>query len=83
MRTTVADEKRAFAAYQQRVQAEFKKNKAMIDTKATTVFDQHGNGSAIHSEKAGADIGGTYYDAGMTIAAIAEAGQPVITRIGF
>lgn len=83
VRTTVVDEKRAFAEYQQRVQAEFKKNKAMIDTKATTVFDQHGNGSAIHSVKAGVDIDGTYCDAGMTIAAIAEAGQPVITRIGF
>nr|WP_243466040.1 DUF1983 domain-containing protein [Sodalis glossinidius] len=83
VRTTVVDEERAFAEYQQRVQAEFKKNKAMIDTRATTVFDHTGSGSALFSVKVGVDIDGTYCDAGMTIAAIAEVGQPVITRIGF
>lgn len=83
VRTTVVDEKRAFAEYQQRVQAEFKKNTAAIDTKATTVFDHTGSGSAIYSVKAGINKDGSYCDAGMTIAAIAEAGQPVITRIGF
>ncbi|WP_424141162.1 phage tail tip fiber protein [Sodalis glossinidius] len=55
----------------------------MIDTRATTVFDHTGSGSALFSVKVGVDIDGTYCDAGMTIAAIAEVGQPVITRIGF
>jgi hypothetical protein len=48
----------------------------------TSVFNSSG-GSAIYSMKAGVNVNGSYYDAGMTIAVLAPAGQPVTTRIGF
>ncbi len=39
--------------------------------------------TAIHTLKAGVRINGVMYNAGMSIAVLAQAGQPVVTRVGF
>ncbi len=57
-------------------------NTAALEQKMTSVFNASG-GSAIYSMKAGVNLNGNYYDAGMTIAVLAPSGQPVTTRIGF
>ncbi|WP_039879839.1 DUF1983 domain-containing protein, partial [Photorhabdus temperata] len=59
-----------------------KKQRALIDTKATTVFDQKGDGSAIYTVKAGINYNGQYYGAGMVIGSEVKNGQ-VTTNIGF
>lgn len=89
VKTTVADLDRAFAEQTTLVSAQFQAvgnqlitNTAALEQKMTSVFSSSG-GSAIYSMKAGVNLGGNYYDAGMTIAVLAPSGQPVTTRIGF
>jgi predicted phage tail protein len=94
--TTVANAEKSLADLTTTVSAQFESvdgqidgmnnqlgmNTAALEQKMTSVFDSTG-GSAIYSMKAGVNLNGSYYDAGMTIAVLAPAGQPVTTRIGF
>lgn len=89
VKTTVADLDKAFAEQTTLVSAQFQavgnqliSNTAALEQKMTSVFSSSG-GSAIYSMKAGVNLNGNYYDAGMTIAVLAPSGQPVTTRIGF
>ena len=54
----------------------------MLEDKLTATVDADG-ATAIHTLKAGVRVNGTFYNAGMSIAVLAETGKPVITRIGF
>lgn len=91
--TTIADTQQAFADLTTTVQAtnssvdsltgKVQTNTAALEQKMTSVFNNDGSGSAIYSMKAGVNMGGNYYDAGMSIAVIAEQGKPVLTRIAF
>ncbi|MCT8349501.1 host specificity protein J [Photorhabdus temperata] len=79
---SISNMDKAFAESTQQVQAQFKQQKAAIETKATTVFDQKGEGSAIYTIKAGIKYNGTEYDAGMVIGSEVKNGK-VTTNIGF
>ncbi|MGV3844223.1 phage tail tip fiber protein, partial [Citrobacter braakii] len=48
----------------------------------TATVDASG-ATAIHTLKAGVRINGIFYSAGISIAVLAEAGKPVVTRVGF
>ncbi|MCT4701233.1 host specificity protein J [Enterobacteriaceae bacterium H20N1] len=87
--TTVANTEQSLADLTTTVSAQFQDvnnqlgiNTAALEQKMTSVFNSSG-GSAIYSMKAGVNLNGNYYDAGMTIAVLAPAGQPVTTRVGF
>lgn len=89
VKTTIADLDQSFAEQSTLVSAQFQAvgnqlitNTAALEQKMTSVFSSSG-GSAIYSMKAGVNLNGNYYDAGMTIAVLAPSGQPVTTRIGF
>jgi len=91
--TTIANTQQALADLTTTVQAtnssvdsltgKVQTNTAALEQKMTSVFNNDGSGSAIYSMKAGVNMGGNYYDAGMSIAVIAEQGKPVLTRIAF
>ncbi|WP_118984365.1 phage tail protein [Photorhabdus sp. CRCIA-P01] len=81
-KNAIANTDKALSEYNTQTSAEFKKQKAMIETKATTVFDQKGDGSATYTVKAGVNYNGQYYDAGMVIGAQVKNGK-VTTNIGF
>lgn len=68
-KTAIADETSARAEAIQVVTAQLDENTAEIETKATTVFDSDGTGSAIYSVNAGVNVDGTYHSAGMSIGA--------------
>ena len=55
---------------------------AVLQDKLTAMVDSTG-ASAIHTLKVGLRINGQEYNAGMSIAALAQPGQPVVTRVGF
>ena len=55
---------------------------AALEDKLTAVVDATG-ASAIYTLKTGVRINGVMYNAGMSIAVLAEAGKPVVTRVGF
>lgn len=82
VKSTVADVNKAMAGLTTTVQAEFKNMTATLEDKLTAVVDADG-ASAIHTLKAGVRINGVYYGAGMSLAVVAETGQPVVTRIAF
>ncbi|HGH3373487.1 TPA: host specificity protein J [Kluyvera cryocrescens] len=82
VKTTIATVDEAMAELSTTVQAEFGNMTATLEDKLTAVVDADG-ASAIHTLKAGVRINGVYYGAGMSIAVVADAGQPVVTRIGF
>ncbi|MBD2815231.1 DUF1983 domain-containing protein, partial [Xenorhabdus sp. Flor] len=78
----IANMDKALAESEQRTQAQFKQQSALIDTKATTVFG-HKGGSATYAVRAGIkDANGNYHGAGMVIGAQMVDGQ-VRTDIGF
>jgi len=64
------------------VQAQIGDVTAALEDKLTAVVDADG-ATAIHTLKAGVRINGVMYNAGMSIAVLAVAGQPVVTRVGF
>ncbi|WP_275348222.1 phage tail tip fiber protein, partial [Xenorhabdus bovienii] len=65
----------SLAESEQRVQAQFKHQSALIDTKATTVFD-HKGGSATYTVRAGIkDANENYHSAGMVIGAEVKNGH--------
>ncbi|VDZ82735.1 host specificity protein J [Kluyvera intermedia] len=82
VKTTIADVNQAMAEMSTQVQAQFNGVTAALEDKLTAVVDATG-ASAIYTLKTGVRINGIMYNAGMSIAVLAESGQPVVTRIGF
>jgi predicted phage tail protein len=82
VKTTVAEVDQAMADLTTQVQAQIGDVTAALEDKLTAVVDASG-ASAIYTLKTGVRIGGVMYNAGMSIAVLAQAGQPVVTRVGF
>ena len=82
VKTTIADVNPAMAEMSTQVQAQFNNVTAALEDKLTAVVDATG-ASAIYTLKTGVRINGVMYNAGMSIAVLAEAGKPVVTRVGF
>ncbi len=82
VKTTIADVDKAMAEMSTQVQAQFNDVTAALEDKLTAMVDATG-ASAIYTLKTGVRINGVMYNAGMSIAVLAEAGKPVVTRVGF
>ncbi|MES0291331.1 host specificity protein J, partial [Citrobacter freundii] len=82
VKTTIADVDKAMAEMSTQVQAQFNDVTAALEDKLTAVVDATG-ASAIYTLKTGVRINGVMYNAGMSIAVLAEAGKPAVTRVGF
>ncbi|MEH3772862.1 host specificity protein J [Enterobacter asburiae] len=82
VRTTIAEVNKAMAELSTRVQAQIEDVTATLEDKLTAVVDADG-ATAIYTLKAGVRINDVMYNAGMSIAVLAEAGKPVVTRVGF
>ncbi|MBJ8896685.1 host specificity protein J [Citrobacter braakii] len=82
VKTTIAKVDKAMAEMSTQVQAQFNNVTAALEDKLTAVVDATG-ASAIYTLKTGVRINGVMYNAGMSIAVLAEAGKPVVTRVGF
>ena len=82
VKTTIADVDKAMAEMSTQVQAQFNNVTAALEDKLTAVVDASG-ASAIYTLKTGVRINGVMYNAGMSIAVLAEAGKPIVTRVGF
>lgn len=82
VKTTIAEVDKAMAELSTTVQAQIEDVTATLEDKLTATVDADG-ATAIHTLKAGVRINGVMYNAGMSIAVLAQAGQPVVTRIGF
>ncbi|EPD6376262.1 MULTISPECIES: TipJ family phage tail tip protein [Citrobacter] len=82
IKTTIADVDKAMAEMSTQVQAQIEDVIASLEDKLTATVDASG-ATAIHTLKAGVRINGIFYSAGMSIAVLAEAGKPVVTRVGF
>ncbi|AMO48897.1 Fibronectin, type III domain protein [Enterobacter sp. FY-07] len=82
VKTTIAAVDKAMAELSTTVQAQIEDVTATLEDKLTATIDADG-ATAIHTLKAGVRINGVMYNAGMSIAVLAQAGQPVVTRVGF
>ncbi|HAT3814104.1 TPA: host specificity protein J [Citrobacter freundii] len=82
VKTTIAQVDKAMAEMSTQVQAQLNDVTAALEDKLTAVVDATG-ASAIYTLKTGVRINGVMYNAGMSIAVLAEAGKPVVTRVGF
>ncbi len=82
VKTTIADVDKAMAEMSTQVQAQIEDVTASLEDKLTATVDADG-ATAIHTLKAGVRINDIFYSAGMSIAVLAEAGKPVVTRVGF
>ncbi|MFP8582871.1 host specificity protein J [Enterobacter asburiae] len=82
VKTTIAEVDRAMAEMSTQVQAQIDNVTASLEDKLTAVVDASG-ASAIYTLKTGVRINGVIYNAGMSIAVLAEVGKPVVTRVGF
>ncbi|WP_412530815.1 host specificity protein J [Enterobacter roggenkampii] len=82
IKTTIAEVDKAIAELSTQVQAQIEDVTASLEDKLTAVVDASG-ASAIYTLKTGVRINGVMYNAGMSIAVLAEAGKPVVTRVGF
>lgn len=82
VKTTIADVDQAMADLKTQVQAQIGDVTAALEDKLTAVVDADG-ASAIYTLKTGVRIGGVMYNAGMSIAVLAQSGQPPVTRVGF
>ncbi|MDV1316703.1 TipJ family phage tail tip protein, partial [Citrobacter freundii] len=82
VKTTIAQVDKAMAEMSTQVQAQFNDVTAALEDKLTAVVDATG-ASAIYTLKTGVRINGVMYNAGMSIVVLAEAGKPVVTRVGF
>jgi len=69
----------AFAQYQQQVTAKFSDQQSAINQKMTAYADA-GSANAIYTLKAGVKYNGNYYDAGISVAVIAN-GNAITTRV--
>lgn len=79
LQTAQADASRAFAEYQQQVTATFGQQQAAINQKMTAYADA-ASANAIYTLKAGVKYNGNYYDAGISVAVIAN-GNAISTRV--
>ncbi|EMC7879038.1 host specificity protein J [Enterobacter roggenkampii] len=82
IKTTIAEVDNAMAELSTQVQAQIDDVTAALEDKLTAVVDASG-ASAIYTLKTGVRINGIMYNAGMSIAVLAQAGQPIVTRVGF
>ncbi|HEJ8017743.1 TPA: host specificity protein J [Serratia marcescens] len=82
VKTTIAEVDHALSELSTQVQAQIDDVTAVLEDKLTATVNADG-ATAIHTLKAGVRINGVFYNAGMSIAVLAETGKPVITRIGF
>ncbi|EPY5528161.1 host specificity protein J [Citrobacter freundii] len=82
VKTTIAQVDKAMVEMSTQVQAQIKDVTASLEDKLTATVDASG-ATAIHTLKAGVRINGIFYSAGISIAVLAEAGKPVVTRVGF
>ncbi|HCB1584878.1 TPA: host specificity protein J [Citrobacter freundii] len=82
VKTTIADVDKAMAEMSTQVQAQIKDVTASLEDKLTATVDAT-SATAIHTLKVGVRINNIFYGAGMSIAVLAEAGKPVVTRVGF
>ncbi|RAY78178.1 host specificity protein J [Enterobacter roggenkampii] len=82
VKTTIAEVDNAMAELSTQVQAQIDDVTAALEDKLTAVVDASG-ASAIYTLKTGVRINGIMYNAGMSIAVLAQAGQPIVTRVGF
>ncbi|EIK4441097.1 host specificity protein J [Salmonella enterica] len=82
VKTTIAQVDKVMAEMSTQVQAQFNDVTSALEDKLTAVVDATG-ASAIYTLKTGVRINGVMYNAGMSIAVLAEAGKPVVTRVGF
>lgn len=82
VKTTIAEVDHGLAELKTQVQVQMKEVTAVLEDKLTATIDADG-ATAIHTLKAGIRINDVFYNAGMSIAVLAETGKPVITRIGF
>ncbi|WP_150182689.1 TipJ family phage tail tip protein [Enterobacter asburiae] len=82
VKTTIAEVDKAMAELSTQVQAQIEDVTAALEDKLTAVVDASG-ASAIYTLKAGVRVNGIMYNAGMSIAVLAQAGQPIVTRVGF
>ncbi|MDM3226407.1 DUF1983 domain-containing protein [Citrobacter sp. Cf087] len=82
VKTTIAQVDKAMAEMSTQVQAQFNDVTAALEDKLTAVVDASG-ASAIYTLKTGVRINGVMYNAGMSIAVLAETGKSVVTRVGF
>ncbi|EJD6625267.1 TPA: host specificity protein J [Citrobacter freundii] len=82
VKTTIADVNKAMAEMSTQVQAQIKDVTASLEDKLTATVDAT-SATAIHTLKVGVRINDIFYGAGMSIAVLAEAGKPVVTRVGF
>ncbi|MEL5392065.1 host specificity protein J [Serratia nevei] len=82
VKTTIAEVDRGLAEMKTQVQAQIDDVAAVLEDKLTATVDADG-ATAIHTLKAGVRVNGTFYNAGMSIAVLAQNGRPVTTRIGF
>lgn len=82
VKTTIAEVDKAMAELSTQVQAQIEDVTAALEDKLTAVVDASG-ASAIYTLKAGVRINGIMYNAGMSIAVLAQAGQPIVTRVAF
>ena len=82
VKTTIAQVDKAMAEMSTQVQAQFNDVTAALEDKLTAVVHATG-ASAIYTLKTGVRINGVMYNAGMSIAVLAESGKPVVTRVGF
>lgn len=82
VKTTIAEVDKGLAELSTLVQTEVSDITASLEDKLTAVVDANG-ATAIHTLKAGVRINGITYNAGMSIAVLAESGKPIVTRVGF
>ncbi|HFK3991795.1 TipJ family phage tail tip protein [Citrobacter freundii] len=82
VKTTIAQVDKAMAEMSTQVQAQIEDVTASLEDKLTATVDASG-ATAIHTLKAGVRINDIFYSAGISIAVLAEAGKPVVTRVGF
>jgi predicted phage tail protein len=82
VKTTIAEVDKAMAELSTQVQAQIDDVTAALEDKLTAVVDASG-ASAIYTLKTGVRINGIMYNAGMSIAVLAQEGQPIVTRVGF
>ncbi|MDV2864951.1 host specificity protein J [Phytobacter ursingii] len=82
VKTTIAEVDKAMAEMSTTVQAQIEDVTATLEDKLTATVDAD-SATAIHTLKAGVRINGVMYSAGMSIAVLAQPGQPIVTRVGF
>ena len=82
VKTTIAEVNKAMAEMSTTVQAQIEDVTATLEDKLTATIDAD-SATAIHTLKAGIRINDVFYSAGISIAVLAQPGQPIVTRVGF